>query len=232
MKNLTNENQISSLILYDFKNAIKNLNLYNSIFSYEAFSLGFKLNPKEIYLVIDYEFSGSYLIEILDDKNTALVIKGFKLGKDISNTKIIARNPLITIIEENGLKYFKLIQTNPQDKKLSANSNTLKSSLPYIECPKLNINPNHERNIEKIMNKLIEMHFGNNLSDNHINSLNFNNPNIKSKYHMLNEVIPLNNYNQKVNLNEISSIENNQKTDSQEFIKMQKWKNEIYSILF
>lgn len=237
MKNLTNENLISSEILFDFNSIIKKLNLTNLEFSYEPFVYGFKLNPEEIYLVIDYESSGNYLIKILDNRNSAQVIKGFKLGKNITNSKMIAPNPFVSIRDNNSIKYFKLIKSNNNEKDNLITEQSFinkTNNLPYI--PKIHHKANHNENIIKIMDKLIEMHFKNNTynnSNNHLNNQTINS--VKSIN--LNEIIPRKSSGN-INLNEINPINNNQPSKNknsinyQEIIKIQKWKNELYSMLF
>lgn len=258
MTNLVNKHLVSSTVLSDFNSIIKKLNLIDYLFSYEPFNLGFKLKPEEIYLVIDYEFCGNYLIKILDNRNTAQVLKGFKLGKNISNSKIIARNPLTSIGEENSIKYFKLIKINSLHQKNSIkehivvshpttnpinyfSSNNFNNSLS-INCPRINSKSNHERNIQKIMNTLLEMHFGNKSGISIKNNTKPPNSERLSKIKPLNEIIPLNKLNRlntsnkEINLNEISfpnktDIQKN-KIDFQKVIELQKWKDEVYSILF
>lgn len=230
MKNLLNENSISSEILYDFNSVIKKLNLTNSSFSYEPFNLGFNLNPEEIYLIIDYESSGNYLIKILDNKNSAQVIKGFKFGRNITNSKIIAPNPFTFIEENNSIKYFKLIESNNNSisEQIVINNTKFHCCNPTIIRHKFN----HNENIIKTMDKLIELHFKNNTSKYPIDNLIKNQSNTSEKLINLNEIIPKNS-SESINLNEVNPIKNkNEKPiDYQEIIKMQKWKNELYSML-
>lgn len=231
MKNLLNENLLSSEILYDFNSVIKKLNLTNSSFSYEPFNLGFNLNPEEIYLIIDYESSGNYLVKILDNRNSAQVIKGFKFGKNITDSKIIAPNPFTSIGDNNSIKYFKLIKSNNNSisEQIFINKTNFHCCNPTIIRHKFS----HNENIIKTMDKLIELHFKNNTFKNSIDNLIKNQSNTPEKVINLNEIIPRGS-SENVNLNEVNPIDNKNRKpiDYQEIIKMQKWKNELYSMLF
>ena len=235
MKNLLNENSISSEILYDFNSVIKKLNLTNSSFSYEPFNLGFNLNPEEIYLIIDYESSGNYLVKILDNRNSAQVIKGFKFGKNITDSKIIAPNPFTSIGDNNSIKYFKLIKSNNKSNNDSTSEPVFTNKTNFHCCNPTIIRHkfNHNENIIKTMDKLIELHFKNNTSKYPIDNLIKNQSNTSEKLINLNEIIPKNS-SESINLNEVNPIKNkNEKPiDYQEIIKMEKWKNELYSMLF
>ena len=232
MKNLINENLIDSTLLFDFNSIIKKLELSESIFAYEPFNLGFNLNPEEIYLVIDYEFYGNYLIKILDNHCSALVLKGYKLGNNISNSKIIARNPSSSIEEINSIKYFKLVKSNIQVnfinddnlniRKSPSKSYTAKDYYLYSGTP-LHTNSNHNEKILKIMDRLIEMHFNNSYSKKSPSE------SVNSTLINLNEIL-LKINNSGKSLNEVSVPK--QTNNYEELMKMKKWKNELYSMLF
>ena len=97
--------------------------------------------------------------------------------------------------------------------KKEKNSNSLNSQVSINTCSKLNVNPNKEQNIEKIMNVLLEKHFGKK------SEFNINFKKQPSKTINLNEILPVNNSN----LNKINY---------QKIIEIKKWQDELYSIIF
>lgn len=94
IKNIINgDYAMSNLLKLDFSETIKEFELHDCQFSYKTDKSLLKdrliLNDKEFYLVINYEQSGRYMIQITNaNLFTAKVIYGYINGKDISNSQI------------------------------------------------------------------------------------------------------------------------------------------------
>ena len=94
MENIINgDYAMNSLLKLDFSEMIKEFELQDCQFSYKTNNGLLKdrliLNDREFYLVINYEQSGKYMVQITNaNLFTAKVIYGYINGKDISNSQI------------------------------------------------------------------------------------------------------------------------------------------------